>query len=145
VRSLARGIYPSVLADQGLCEALRAVARRASLKTTLAGDELGRYPVEIETAAYFCCLEALQNAAKHALGATSVSISLREDGELSFAVEDDGAGFAAGTRAGTGLTNMHDRLAAVGGELTIGPGAGGTGTQVAGSIPLWGTAPGTRL
>ena len=145
VRSLARGIYPSVLADQGLCEALRAVARRASLKTTLAGDELGRYPVEIETAVYFCCLEALQNAAKHALGATSVSISLREDGELSFAVEDDGAGFAAGTRAGTGLTNMHDRLAAVGGELTIGPGAGGTGTQVAGSIPLWGTAPGTRL
>jgi signal transduction histidine kinase len=145
VRSLAHGIYPTVLADHGLCEALRAVARRASLKTTVDGDELGRYPVEIETAVYFCCLEALQNAAKHALGATSVSISLREDGELSFAVEDDGAGFAAGTRAGTGLTNMHDRLAAVGGELTIGPGTGGTGTQVAGSIPLWGTAPGTRL
>jgi signal transduction histidine kinase len=145
VRSLAHGIYPSVLADQGLCEALRAVARRASLKTTIEGDELGRYPVEIETAVYFCCLEALQNAAKHALGATSVSITLREDGELTFAVEDDGAGFAAGTRAGTGLTNMHDRLAAVGGELTIGPGPGGTGTQVAGAVPLWGTAPGTAL
>jgi signal transduction histidine kinase len=145
VRSLAHGIYPSLLADQGLCEALRAVARRASLATTVNSDKVGRYPVEIETAVYFCCLEALQNAAKHALGATSVSISLRENGDLTFAVEDDGAGFAAGTRAGTGLTNMHDRLAAVGGELTIGPGAGGTGTQVAGSIPLWGTAPGTRL
>jgi signal transduction histidine kinase len=145
VRSLAHGIYPSLLADQGLCEALRAVARRASLRTTVDGEDVGRYPVEIETAVYFCCLEALQNAAKHALGATSVSISLQENGDLQFAVEDDGAGFAAGTRAGTGLTNMQDRLAAVGGELTIGPGAGGTGMQVAGSIPLWGTAPRTRL
>ena len=70
VRSLARGIYPAPLADRGLVEGLRAAALRNPLPTTVLAAGVGRHPREIESAAYFCCLEALQNAAKHAEGAT---------------------------------------------------------------------------
>ena len=96
---------------------------------------MGRYPPELERAVYFCCLEALQNAAKHASTASTVSITLVDDGALRFAVRDDGIGFAAAeTRSGQGLTSMRDRLAAVGGELTI-ESAPGKGTSVLGVIP----------
>ncbi|MGH3041025.1 MAG: sensor histidine kinase [Gaiellaceae bacterium] len=135
VRSLAHGVYPSLLADQGLPEALRALARDGSLVSRVEVESVGRYAPEIESAVYFCCLEALQNATKHAAGVTSVTISIAQDEELRFAVVDDGAGFEQEeVRPGAGLTNMRDRLAAVGGELAIGsePGAG---TRVTGRIP----------
>ncbi len=136
VRSLARGIYPSVLADRGLEEALVAVARREPIATTIDAQDVSRYPTEVESAVYFCCLEALQNVAKHAQGATSVWISLVDDGALRFAVVDDGAGFSEeAPSTGTGVTHMRDRLAAVGGVLTI-RSVPGEGTQVIGSIPL---------
>jgi signal transduction histidine kinase len=136
VRTLARGVYPPLLVDQGLVRALRAVGRRHPVQTTVEADGLGRYPPELETAVYFCCLEALQNAAKHASTASTVSITLVDDGAaLRFAVRDDGIGFAAEViGAGQGLTNMRDRLAAVGGELTI-ESAPGEGTSVLGVIP----------
>jgi signal transduction histidine kinase len=141
VRSLAHGIYPALLADQGLEEALRSVARRTPLVTTVDTRGIGRYSMEVESAVYFSCLEALQNAAKHAAGATSVSISVVEDGTLRFVVRDDGAGFAEGTaREGTGFTNMRDRLAAVGGELKI-RSVPDEGTEVEGVIPLWHAQP----
>ena len=134
VRALARGIYPPLLADLGIVKALRAVGRRHPVQTTIEADGVGRYPPELERTVYFCCLEALQNAAKHASSST-VSITLADDGALRFAVRDDGIGFAAGgVRAGQGLTNMRDRLAAVGGELTI-ESAPGKGTSVLGVIP----------
>ena len=86
---------------------------------------------------YFSCLEALQNAAKHAGGASAVTITLADDGAFRFAVRDDGAGFAAGSAgSGRGLTNMRDRLAAVRGDLTI-DSASGRGTTIAGVIPLY--------
>jgi signal transduction histidine kinase len=135
VRSLARGIYPSLLADQGLRDALRAVALRAPLPTTVECKGIGRYPPEVESAVYFSCLEALQNAAKHAQGATTVRLSVAANGELRFEVRDDGAGFDtehAGN--GQGLTSMHDRLAAVGGRLTV-RSAPGQGTAVSGTVP----------
>jgi signal transduction histidine kinase len=136
IRSLARGVYPALLADQGLAEALRAAALRAPLASTVRSDGIGRYTQEVESAIYFCCLEALQNASKHAQGATLVSISLTQDEALCFEVRDDGAGFdAASSPAGAGLTNMHDRLAAVGGELTI-TSAPGRGAVVTGSVPI---------
>jgi signal transduction histidine kinase len=97
---------------------------------------LGRYPAEVETAVYFCCLEALQNVAKHAPDARAVSLTVVDDGGLRFEVRDDGPGLAADlAAAGQGLTNMRDRLAAVGGELTIASEPGG-GTAVSGVIPL---------
>ena len=136
VRSLARGIYPSLLADQGLRDALRAVALRAPLPTTVECKGIGRYPPEVEGAIYFSCLEALQNAAKHARGAATVRLSVAANGELRFEVRDDGAGFDtehAGN--GQGLTSMRDRLAAVGGRLTV-RSAPGQGTVVSGTVPI---------
>jgi signal transduction histidine kinase len=136
VRGLSHGIYPSLLTDHGLDEALRAAARRAPITTTLATRDLRRYAQEIESAVYFCCLEALQNVAKHANGATSISISIVDDGALRFDVRDDGSGFD--TDAGTdgfGLANMRDRIGAVDGELTI-TSVPGQGTQLAGVVPL---------
>ena len=95
-----------------------------------------RYPREIESAAYFCCLEAVQNVAKHATGATVAVIELADNGALRFEVRDDGAGFdERAASAGVGLTSMRDRLAAVGGELAI-VSAPGKGTRVVGRIPL---------
>ena len=136
VRSLARGVYPSLLADRGLQDALRSAARRSPVLTSIDADGIGRYRKDVETAVYFCCLEAMQNAMKHAVGVTTISVSLSERDDLRFTVKDDGAGFTEDEAAsGSGLTNMRDRLAAVGGALTIRtrPGAG---TVVLGSVPL---------
>jgi signal transduction histidine kinase len=136
VRSFARGVYPSVLTQTGLGEALRSAGRSSALPTTVHSDGLGRYPPELETTAYFFCSEALQNATKHARGATGVAISLWADRELHFEVRDDGAGFDTQTTPfGTGLRNLRDRIAAVGGTMTI-HSRPDRGTSVAGSIPL---------
>ena len=137
IRSLARGIYPSPLADRGLVEALRSAALLAVLPVAVhADDTRERYPRAIESAAYFCCLEAMQNAAKHARGARHVDIAVSDDGVLQFEVRDDGDGFEPDlVEAGFGLTSMHDRLAAVGGELHV-VSAPGRGTRVIGRIPL---------
>ena len=119
VRSLARGIYPPLLVDAGLAEALVAAGRRCALPTKVDCDGVGRYPPGTESAVYFCCLEALQNASKHADGARSISVRVRESaGKLRFEVSDDGVGFAPATAMnGGGLTNMRDRVAAVGGQV----------------------------
>jgi signal transduction histidine kinase len=136
IRSLARGIYPSPLADRGLVEGLRAAALRNPLPTTVLAAGVQRYSREIESAAYFCCLEALQNAAKHAQGASAAVIDLYDNGSLRLEVRDDGAGFDPGeVAAGVGFTNMRDRLAAVGGELGI-TSSPGRGTRVTARIPI---------
>jgi len=136
VRAFARGVYPSLLAQTGLREALRGIGRTAALPTTVRAERLGRCPPEIETTVYFSCSEALQNAAKHARGATRVTITVWQDRELHFEVHDDGAGFDPDrTRYGTGLGNLQDRIAAVGGTVRI-ESAAGRGTTITGSIPL---------
>ena len=102
----------------------------------VSADGIGRYSLEIESAAYFCCLEALQNAAKHAAGAT-VNVRLwTESGGLLFSVADDGPGFdAALATNGHGYVNMADRLGAIGGTVRW-ESAPGQGTRVLGSVPL---------
>jgi signal transduction histidine kinase len=136
VRSLARGIYPASLADRGLVEGLRAAALRNSLPTTVLAAGVRRHSREIESAAYFCCLEALQNAAKHATGASATVIEVWDNHSLRFEVRDDGAGFDPDEVAGgVGFTSMRDRLAAVGGELAI-VSSPGRGTRVIATIPL---------
>ncbi|MBI4259893.1 MAG: ATP-binding protein, partial [Actinobacteria bacterium] len=114
LRDLARGIYPPLLADQGLAAALSAQARKAALPVAVHADGLGRYPQEAEAAVYFCVLEALQNAAKYA-GATHVEVRLEAAGEeLRFSVADDGTGFDPdGVTRGSGLQGMADRLSAL--------------------------------
>jgi signal transduction histidine kinase len=135
VRSLAAGVYPALLAHRGLTEALRAAALRSPVPARVDVDGVDRFPQEVEAAVYFCCSEALQNAAKHARGASSVSISLERNGDLRFEVRDDGAGFSPlDAGSGHGLLNMRDRLASVGGELDV-RSAPGEGTQVSGSVP----------
>jgi signal transduction histidine kinase len=136
LRDLAQGIYPPLLADAGLGEALPAAAARAALPARAEVAANGRYPPEIESAVYFCCLEALQNAAKHAGPRATAMVRLwEEDERLRFEVSDDGAGFEPSPQSGgTGLTNMRDRLGAVGGSLEIA--SSGAGTRVTGVVPL---------
>jgi signal transduction histidine kinase len=136
LRDLARGIYPPLLADQGLTAALEAQARKAALPVTVSSEGVGRYPQEIEAAVYFCSLEALNNVAKYA-GASAAEVRLaQENGHLSFTVHDDGAGFDPDvTGYGTGLHGMADRLDAIGGNLTV-ESAPGSGTFVRGWVPV---------
>ena len=136
LRALARGIYPPLLADQGLTAALEAQVRRAALPVTVKADSIGRYPQQTEAAVYFCSLEALQNIAKYA-NAHEASISLRgENGSLIFEVADDGAGFDPGVSSyGTGLQGMSDRLEALGGSLRV-VSSPGRGTRVIGRLPV---------
>jgi signal transduction histidine kinase len=138
LRDLARGIYPPVLADQGLARAVSAYSGKAPLPVVVDADGVGRYPADIETAVYFCCAEAVQDAARHAPEST-VRIRLRGSaGEISFAVEDDGPGFdRSGARGdgGAGLQHMADRLAALDGSLEIDTCPGG-GTVVTGRLPV---------
>ncbi len=138
LRNLAHGIYPPLLAERGLAEALAAAAGRAALPTSVHTDDLGRYPQPTEAAVYFCVLEALQNAAKHAGDGAQATITVREDeGALLFEVADDGAGFdtTSGVLGGHGFVNMADRVGAIGGTVTV-ESASGAGTSVAGRIPL---------
>jgi signal transduction histidine kinase len=136
LRDLARGIFPPLLADQGLTAALEAQARKAAVPVEVHADGVERYLQEIETSVYFCCLEALQNVAKYA-EASGVRIDLNaHDGELRFQVSDDGRGFDPRvTPRGSGIRNMADRLEAVGGELTI-RSSPGHGTTLGGRIPI---------
>jgi signal transduction histidine kinase len=134
LRDLARGIYPPLLADKGLRDALTAQARKAPIPVRVDADGIGRYPQDVEAAVYFCTLEAMANAAKHA-EASSVIVRVWQDEALGFAVNDDGRGFDIGaTGSGTGLLGMADRLAAVGGDLRV-ESAPGAGTTVTGRIP----------
>jgi signal transduction histidine kinase len=136
IRSLASGIYPPLLARAGLGDALRGAGLAAALPTTVRAARIGRYSPDIETTVYFSCSEALQNAAKHAKSATTVTISVWQDRELHFEVRDDGGGFdVTTTPLGKGLANLADRLAAVGGTIRL-ESAPGQGTVLGGSIPL---------
>ncbi|HEX4579378.1 MAG TPA: sensor histidine kinase [Candidatus Dormibacteraeota bacterium] len=135
LRDMARGIYPPLLADKGLAAAIESQARRATVPVTVDANGIGRHAQETEAAVYFCILEALQNVQKYA-HAERVTIHLSEgDGQLRFVVEDDGCGFdTSKARLGTGLTNMQDRLEALGGRLRLDSGPG-RGTVVSGTIP----------
>ncbi|WP_007520514.1 MULTISPECIES: sensor histidine kinase [Pseudofrankia] len=136
VRNLAQGIYPPLLRSSGLTEALRAAAARSPLGVRLATDGVGRHGPDVEAAVYFCCLEALQNAAKHAPGSqVEIVLTEREDA-LAFTVADDGPGFDPRRRlAGQGLTNMRDRIGAIGGSLVI-ESAPAAGVRLDGVVPL---------
>ena len=136
IRSLASGLYPSLLLERGLVEALSETAAACPVPTTLTAESVGRYAPEIEGAVYFCCREALQNAAKHAQGAKSVVVKLWEAEAVHFEVRDDGAGLPQGHEGeGAGITNMRDRIGAMGGTLAI-ESHPGAGTCVAGAVPL---------
>lgn len=136
LRDLARGIYPPLLADKGLVAALEAQARKGSIAVQVDAQIVERYPQQVEAAVYFCALEALNNVAKYS-GATRADVRLAQvNGDLTFEVSDDGAGFDIDrTSYGTGLRGMSDRVEAIGGMLEIRSDPG-VGTSVAGRIPV---------
>ena len=136
LRDLARGIYPPLLADNGLVAALEAHARKATVAVEVVATDVTRYPREVEAAVYFCCLEALQNVQKYAATDHAVVTLEASDGHLDFTVRDDGRGFDSGAaKRGAGLTNMADRINALGGTLVV-VSAPGDGTRVDGSVPV---------
>jgi signal transduction histidine kinase len=137
LRSTAHGIYPPLLADEGLVAALREVARRSNFPLSLDLEDVGRLSEAHETAIYYCCLEALQNVAKHAGDDAEASLRLWRDRKaVRFSVIDDGVGFVPRPATnGAGLTNMTDRMGAVGGTLSVTSAPGG-GTTIRGGVAL---------
>jgi signal transduction histidine kinase len=136
LRSLAHGVYPSLLSDRGLVDALRSAMAKSPLPVHVVSHGVARLPPEVETAVYFTCLEAAQNTIKHARDASALWVSLWEDDGLKFEVRDDGVGFEPPEgQFNGGLRNMHDRVEAIGGWLKI-VSAPGHGTCVRGAVPL---------
>lgn len=137
LRRLTQGMFPQVLTEHGLVAALQSAADRLPNTVTMSLAGVSRYPPEVEAAVYFCCVEALQNVAKHAGHEAVAHVRLRDgdDGVLFFEVADDGRGFDPGTvRGGSGLENLADRLGAAGGTIEV-TSARGAGTIVTGQVP----------
>lgn len=136
LRDLAQGVYPPVLTEHGLVAALQSAADRCALPVAVALQPIGRHPADVEAALYFCAVEALQNAAKHAQ-ASSVMLACGLDGStLWVSITDDGGGFEEdGRAAGSGIVNLRDRLGAIGGTLGIATRPGG-GTVVRADVPV---------
>jgi signal transduction histidine kinase len=137
LRDLAHGLYPPLLAQSGLGTALSAVGRRSGLRVGVYEHGLSRHPEPVEITVYFCCVECLQNAAKHGGPDPTVTVTLTEvDDAIAFCVQDDGVGFDIGTvERGSGLTNLTDRVTAVGGTVEI-ESTPGRGTRVTGHVPV---------
>jgi signal transduction histidine kinase len=135
VREIAHGVYPAVLSDRGLADAIRGSVAGSVLPIHLSTCRVSRQPAEIELAIYYVCMEALQNVQKHARGATAVWITVRQDDRLTLEVRDDGAGFVPVPASSGGLRNMSDRIEAVGGRLTV-DSSPGHGTHLFAAVPL---------
>jgi signal transduction histidine kinase len=132
---LSRGLYPT---DSGLEQALRAAAAASAIRVDLRIEDVGRQTETVEAATYFCCLEALQNAAKHS-AASHIDIELEDHStHLVLRITDDGRGFVPGTSAdGRGLVNMRERIESVDGRLSV-VSSPAAGTVITAEIP---TAP----
>lgn len=145
LRDLVHGIYPPVLVQDGLEQAIRELAADTPLHTRLDLPGIARHDPDVEAAVYFTCMEAVQNAVKHAGADATVTIQLRERrGGLYFEVRDQGHGFDARIASADrvraacpagGIVNMRDRVGAAGGEIEI-VSRLGRGTTVMGSVPL---------
>ena len=138
LRDLAHGLYPPVLRELGLKEALASAVRRSASPAKLKAATIGNHSEDVQAAVYFCCLEGLQNVDKHAgPGATAVIRLWQSDRRLYLEILDDGAGYhLESTRnAGQGLANMTDRIAALGGTLVV-ESTPGRGTTIRANIPL---------
>ena len=136
LRRLAHGIYPTLLREAGVASALRAVARRSPVPATVEATGVGRLRADVEGVLYFCCLEAMRNAATHAGADVTIAVRIDvADGRARFAVADTGTGLVAPLGRDGGLAAMRERLRAVDGWLAIESPPGG-GTTVSGEIPI---------
>ena len=134
--ALSRGIYPMILAEEGVAAAVRGVVGTSATRVVVTDHGIGRHPEDIEAALYFCCVEAVQNAVKHA-SASLVEVDLDAvGGRITLRIRDDGVGFdRARVWAAGGLGNMRDRVDSVGGDLVVRSQAG-QGTEVLASVPV---------
>lgn len=136
LRELAHGLFPPVLSQHGLVPAVEDAVDRFPTRVRLDIARIGRAAPDIEAAAYFCVLEAMQNAIKHS-GCEAITVAIRRDldpDRLRVSVADDGRGVPVPVPPGHGIDNMRDRLGAVGGTVSVEPAADG-GTVVDASIP----------
>ncbi len=144
--TLSRGIYPRQLAEEGLGAALRSAVAGSALPVSVDTHGLGRLAAPVEAALYFCCMEAVQNAAKHS-EATTVSVRIEQNSyEWQLTVSDDGIGFdhsQVDAASGAGLANMRDRLDAIGGTVTV-ISSKRSGTTVSAVVPRPDEAVGDR-
>ena len=133
---LSRGIYPKALVEDGVAAAVQEVVSTSAVQVIVRDHGIGRRPEDLEAALYFCCVEAVQNAVKHA-AASRVEVELAHTrNRLTLVVSDDGTGFEVeAVLSAGGLGTMRDRVDAVGGELVVRRNDAG-GTDVAVSIPL---------
>lgn len=137
LRGVANGSVPAVLREHGLGAALEAIATRAPIPIHVDVDGLARQPEPVEAAIYFCCLESLQNVAKHAGAGATTTVQLRQDnGRVGLRITDDGVGFdPARVSRGAGLMNLAERVEGLGGTLRI-DSAPGRGTRIIGDMPV---------
>jgi signal transduction histidine kinase len=138
LRDLARGTRPPILRDHGLHAALAVATQRSAPPAELDAEGLARYPDDVESAVYFCCVEGLQNVGKHAGPHAHAEVRMSDEaGGLRFEIVDDGVGCDVESvpGAGAGFTNMRERVAALGGSLTV-ESTPGQGTRIDGRIPL---------
>jgi signal transduction histidine kinase len=134
LRELARGIHPAILTEAGLGAALESLADHTTIPVSVQNslDDV-RLPERVEGTAYFVAAEALTNVSKHA-SASHVSLSAELEGDtLRLVISDDGVG-GANPGAGSGLSGLVDRVAALGGRLRIEDGDSG-GTRLEAEIP----------
>jgi signal transduction histidine kinase len=134
LREFARGIHPAILTERGLDAALRSLAERSSVPTTVDSSLNGRLPDAVETTIYFAVSEALTNVAKYSAAKQVAVIAEQEDGTLRVTVRDDGVG-GADPSLGSGLRGLADRVAVVDGDLAIDSPPGG-GTTLEFRIPV---------
>jgi signal transduction histidine kinase len=136
LRRLAAELYPPLLDACGLVIALRSAGADAGIVTHVEADALPTGQPELAASVYFCCLEALRNAALHAGAGAKARISIGvEEERLVFEIADDGCGFVTGQPSEGGLRRIGDRVAALGGRLEIAS-VSGHGTSVSGILPL---------
>jgi len=136
LRELARGLYPPILAQDGLVAAIEAQARRTPVPVEVVGGPLPRYAQQTEASVYFCVLEALQNVVKHAEATKATVCFESQPGQLVFSVSDNGRGLNPDrVRSGSGMQNMRDRIEVLGGNLQV-ESSPNAGTRVIGSIPV---------
>jgi len=136
IRRLARGLYPQFLESEDLATAIRSHAGRLAVPVEMTSHGIGRHAKDVESALYFTAVEAMANAVKHG-AASRIRIVVSESGKtLGMEIVDDGLGFdPVGCGEGIGLTNVRDRIEALGGALRVSS-ARGSGTTVSVRLPI---------